>query len=154
MLKVEAAPGGVPNRTQLGEYGPLLTVRIGFGSIVQPSHGGIEVPERECLGLLDTGATFSCIDNEFAKMMDIPLAGAGLAYGADGEMQSNVYLARMEIPELEIAKQGRFTGVDLSHGNSPARALVGRDFLDHLITTYDGPAGSVTVSRPSSYSQG
>ena len=138
----------MPNRVRLRAHGPLLTVRIGFDPAIESSDGFVESSGHECIGLLDTGASTSCIDTDLATTLGLPVTGTGMVYGADGEMRSNVYLAWIEIPELRIALYGRFNGVNLADGNSPARALVGRDFLDHLITTYDGPAGSVTVSRP------
>jgi hypothetical protein len=67
--------------------------------------------------------------------------------GIGGSLTLNVYFARIRISTLGIDQFGRFTGVHLQAGGQPHLALLGRELLKVCHMEYDGPTGSVVISR-------
>lgn len=134
----------------LAIYGPTLLVDIGFdpsydGSIPNPS-----VPPlagmRGVGALVDTGATESCIDNQLAIDLLLPVIDRRKIGGVGGAHEVNVYLAQIHVPLLKSTLNGTFCGVHLAAGGQVHRALIGRTFLAHFTMTYEGKTGTVTLS--------
>lgn len=144
--------GRASGRQLLVYFGPTLEVRVGFDmqfwsaqsanqeGTVQPILPPIPFP-----ALVDTGATESCIDDQLAETLELPVVDEVQVGGVGGAHQAQVYLAQIYIPALEIGYSGRVIGARLSDGDLMHRVLIGRNFLQHLKLAYDGPSGSVTI---------
>ena len=100
--------------------------------------------------LVDTGATESCIDADFAQTLGLltfdrdDIAGV---VGIGGVTPVDYYLAQIYVPGLDRVIYGLFAGVHLRDGGQPYYALIGRDFLQHFTMVYEGPTGTVTLSN-------
>jgi predicted aspartyl protease len=141
--------GGPDERVAwLVRNGPTLATRIGFdqgyriADRVPPN-----LPEGEHAALVDTGAQLSCIDSALAADLNLPIVDREPVSGAHGSHEVNVHLAQIYVPALEMTIVGRFHGVHLTAGNQKHLALLGRTFLQRCTMSYDGPAGTVTISR-------
>ena len=141
--------GGPDERVAwLVRNGPTLATRIGFdqayrmGDRVPPN-----LPVAEYPALVDTGALPSCVDSVLAADLNLPIVDREPVSGAHGSHEVNVHLAQIYIPTLEMTIVGRFHGVHLTAGNLKHLALLGRTFLQGCTMSYDGPAGTVTISR-------
>jgi predicted aspartyl protease len=96
--------------------------------------------------LVDTGAQESCIDEELAKTLQLPLIDQGKASGVGGPDVFNMYLGHIRIVALNHIQYGRFLGVKLREGNQPHRAILGRSVLQAMIFSYDGRTGACTLA--------
>lgn len=96
--------------------------------------------------LIDTGASETCIDAELAIALALPAVDRQLTSTPSGQTHILRYLARVEFPDLNVGKIGRFPGVHLSAGGQYHRLLIGRDVLQHLKLVYDGEAGVGTLT--------
>ena len=133
------------NRDLLCVAGPQLGVRIGFDASYQAGHGRPTLPETNHQALVDTGADESCIDAELAVALDLPIVDRGPIAGVGGVETVNYHLAQILIPALNWVIIGRFSGVHLTAGGQPHRALIGRIFLRDARMVYDGRSGGVQI---------
>jgi predicted aspartyl protease len=143
-------------RDALIRVGPSISVEIGFNpdlfhadpqivqQAVQAAHA--QAPQQLVGALIDTGATESCIDEELAKQLQLPLIDHQQGSGIGGTETFNVYLGHIRIAALGWIQYGRFMGVKLAAGKQPHQALLGRTLLQGMILVYDGPSGSVRLS--------
>lgn len=138
---------GRSGQEALAIYGPTLLVEIGFdrafriGSPARP-----DIPDDLRPALVDTGATESCIDADFARTMGLPLGNQGEVAGIGGVIPVDYYLAQIYVPGLNRAIYGQFAGIRLQGGGQPYYALIGRDFLQNYTLVYQGRTGAVTLS--------
>lgn len=141
---------GRPNNPQaLLLLGAVAHVHIGFDASWTPrAKGNPDVDSTTFPALIDTGATHSCIDSVVATTLNLPVVDAEKISGVGGVMRANIYLAQVHCPGLNWLFHGRFIGVHLLAGSQPYAALLGRDFLMDFTAKYDGPTGSVVLSRP------
>jgi len=144
-------PGGAPGSEMLVSLGPTIIVDIGFDSTFDPAQlaaGKLPTPGiKGVSGLVDTGATESCIDNLLAAQLNLPIVDRRMIAGSVGSHQVNVYLAQVHIPRLRYTIWGAFAGVDLKAGGQVHSALIGRTFLRAFTMTYEGRTGTVTLSN-------
>ncbi len=135
---------GAADSAQLVALGPTLQVIVGH----QPPDGQQQDPENTetVLGLIDTGASESCIDAQLAERLGLPIIDVRTIGGAGGPSEHNVYLAQILIPSLDMPQYGSFTGVNLVDGGQHHQVLLGRTFLRNTIMIYDGFRAQVTVA--------
>jgi predicted aspartyl protease len=139
--------------------GPTIVVEVGFEATLfaDPSKTpaialamaqGITVPStlKAVEALIDTGAAESCIDEDLANELQLPLIDKGKCSGVGGQHELNIYLGHIRIPALNQIQWGRFIGARLTGGGQPHRALIGRAQLKAMILIYDGRTGAVTLS--------
>ena len=128
-------------------YGPTLLVEIGFDQDFEENdRERPDIPDDLRPALVDTGATESCIDADFARRMGLPLGNQGEVAGIGGLITVDYYLAQIYVPGLNRTLYGRFAGITLQAGGQPYYALIGRDFLQNYTLVYRGRSGSVTLS--------
>lgn len=96
--------------------------------------------------LIDTGAQESCIDEDLAQQLHLPLIDQEVMSGISGPTTLNVYLAHIAIPAM-VTQYGRFTGVHLQKGGQHHQALIGRTLLTDMLVIYDGHTGTVKLAR-------
>ena len=108
--------------------------------------------------LIDTGARTSCISQEVADQLGMVPVSVAKSFGAHGQRNALIYLARIGLAVLE--NNERFvmeiekpvlSVVDLQKSAPPGATyrgsplsfvgLLGRDFLAHVKLAYDGPQG-------------
>jgi len=159
---VGMAPGADPPRFVLGkeiliQRGPTIPVEIGFNpGLVHPDPATVQAavaavhaspPASQLLdALIDTGAGDSCIDEDLATELQLPMVDQIETSGVHGQSKLNVYLGYIRIPSLSYVQYGRFTGARLHAGGQPHKALLGRTILQQMILVYDGRDGSVRLS--------
>lgn len=96
--------------------------------------------------LVDTGAGESCIDNQLAALLRLPIVDRRPISGVHGSSFTDMYLAQIHIPTLHFIIYGMFAGVDLIAGGQVHSALIGRTLLRSFTMTYEGRTGSVLLS--------
>jgi predicted aspartyl protease len=140
-------------------FGPTILVEVGFEASMY-AHGantaavalsvasGGAQPNilRAVPALIDTGAADSCIDEDLANELGLPLVDRQTCSGVGGEHELNIYLGHIRIPSLGQIRWGRFTGARLASGGQVHRALIGRAQLTEMVLIYDGPTGAVTIT--------
>lgn len=132
--------------TKLVRWGP--SIRVFIDHVIPPK--GIDLPPKEdgiVAGLIDTGATFSCIDVSLATRLRLPIVDRVKMGGASGPHKHPLYLAKIHIPDLQLEQYGGFAGVDLAGGGQVHRALLGRTLLQDLTMTYIGSTGQVLLTK-------
>ena len=127
--------------------GPVLGVQIGFDPQYDATRNA---PPNLCrseslAALVDTGAEASCIDQELARQLRLPLVDEWPVSGVHESRRVDVHLAQIHVPLLKFTIYGRFAAVHLVEMGY--KALLGRTFLQHFTMTYDGTTGSVRIER-------
>ena len=139
---------GFTDPYELTLRGPNITVEIGFDPDFQPGPGLRPVlPPNRFQALVDTGALESCIDDELAAMLNLPIVGRQQVFGVGGALAVNEYMAQIYIPALQFTIMGPFAGVHLIAGEQRHYALIGRTFLRYFNMAYEGRTGSVIISN-------
>jgi hypothetical protein len=123
--------------------GPGLPIEISQATSAQQATPQPPVLQS-ALALIDTGATHSCVDQQLAQSLHLPIIDRQQVAGVGGQQTHNVYLAQLSMPPpLSAGYRGRLIGVQLG---GPYRIIVGRDFLARALLVYDGLNGTVTIS--------
>ena len=139
---------------ELGAYFPIeVHVPTQIADVLTKQGSTVPTPVPG-VGLIDTGATFTCIEeNILASSLQLNPTGVVNIGTADGPRQRNVYRGRVVFPTKGWTMDlGRVVGVDLSgqfvreSSPKPIVALLGRNFLERCIFIYDGTMGSWTLS--------
>lgn len=154
-------PGSNPPQILLGkdvlaQKGPTIPVEIGFNvgltnpdpAIVQAAIVAVHAaaPPQLLDALIDTGAGQSCIDEDVATQLQLPLVDQVEQSGVHGSAKLNRYLGYIRIPSLNFLEYGLFTGARLQAGGQPHKAIIGRTVLLRMILVYDGRDGSVRLA--------
>jgi predicted aspartyl protease len=106
---------------------------------------GEKIPEPiSGQALVDTGATFSAIDEGIADKLGVKPIGLAPSGTAGGEVMLNIYAARFILPLNIQVGFSRATGVRLA--GQQYIALIGRDVLSQMILVYNGPAGLISLA--------
>ena len=133
----------------LAQHGPTIQVVVGHidaQSATAPAIDSSKATESVA-ALVDTGAMLSCIDDQLAKNLGLPVIDRQKCAGANGESTHDVYMAFIDIPGIQFAQYGPFMGVHLAAGGQPHAVLLGRNLLSSMVMIYDGDRGSVTLAR-------
>lgn len=134
----------------LVQIGPTLLVDIGFdpavfGQVLPAGSFPQIAPMQNVAALVDTGASHSCIDEQLAQRLQLPLVNQQHIAGVGGMTVLNVYLAHVAIPSLGTSQYGLFSGAHLARGGQHHEAIVGRTLLQGMMMIYDGISGSVKL---------
>jgi len=149
-------PKVVFGKDALIQKGPTVPVEIGFNpGLVHPDPATVQAavaavhaaPAATLLdALIDTGAGDSCIDEDLAVQLQLPLVDQITTAGVHGSSNLNVYLGYIRIPAIGFVQYGRFTGAKLHAGGQPHKALLGRTLLQQMVLVYDGRDGTVRLA--------
>ena len=136
------------SRQALTEFGPTLRIQVGFDWVYELGHSLTpQLPEALQPALVDTGATESCIDSVLARRLGLPVVDHEAVSGVGGEFKTEVYLAQVYVPDLDMMLYGGFSAVHLNYGGQPYSALLGRTFLQNVTMSYEGRTGVVLISN-------
>lgn len=142
----KAGKGSETPADLLHRLGPTIRVDIGLKSRA-PKGATPDLPYKQVLALIDTGAGADCIDDELARKLQLPVHDKGTISGVGGRHEAVIYTARIYIPALEKLLFQPFTGVRLSEGEQWHRVILGRSFLRGYRFTYDGPSGDADIAE-------
>jgi len=139
----------IPSQYMLAQQGPIVRVSITIHSEVIPelNKRGQPIPAPiSGNALIDTGAMFSCIDNETANQLKLPVIDVvKMASASHPSTDQNVYPTHIEFVGTEINIDiGRTVGASLA--SLGIIALLGRDFLSRCTLHYNGFTGQITIS--------
>jgi predicted aspartyl protease len=146
------APDGSPVKVQpsvvMQLTGPCIQVLIGLASsMVQTlTQNGQTVPTpRAGRALIDTGAAITCIDDDLARNLGLPVLDVVQMVSASHTTPANVYPVQIEVVGVGINVQVlKCMGAKLS--SQGIEALIGRDFLANGLLVYNGVVGAITLS--------
>ena len=131
---------GPMDKVLLAQDGPQIEVMIGFDTKLQDS---CPMP-----ALLDTGATYSCIDLELARRLCLKQTDSRVLVGAHEKKVTPFYRADIFIPQLKCAWRDEFGGLPLEENGFNYKVLVGRNLLSNLYLRYVGYTGRVLIEFP------
>lgn len=133
----------------LVRLGPTIQVVVGHLDAQNPTIPALasDQASEPTFALIDTGALESCIDDELAKKLGLPVIDKQQCSGVSGPSTHDVHLAYIDIPTLGFGQYGRFMGVHLASGGQEHRVLLGRTLLQTMVMIYDGVRGSVKRER-------
>ena len=139
---------------ELGAYFPIeVHVPTQIANVLTSQGASIPAPVTG-VGLIDTGATLTCIEETIlSSTLQLNPIGVVNTGTANGPVQQNVYPGRIVFPtqgwRMDI---GRVVGVNLSGQfvreavPKPIIALLGRNFLERCVFIYNGTMGTWTIA--------
>lgn len=142
-----------PALTQVGAFFPI-EVHVPPKIAEALTNAGQTVPKCITgLGLIDTGATLTCISEDVLKTLGLNPFDVVNSGTADGPKQQNVYAARIVFPTKNWTSDlNKAVGVNLKgqiiqkDPPEPIIALLGRNWLEHMVFIYNGPSGLWTIA--------
>jgi predicted aspartyl protease len=139
----------VEPRVALALQGPVIQVILSLASsfataLVQ--QGSVVPNPTSGMGLIDTGAATTCIDDAAAQAMNLPVIDVVQMMSAShASTPANVYPVQLQVLGTPIrAEIGRAMGAALQ--GQGIIALIGRDFLQSCTLFYNGITGQLTLS--------
>jgi hypothetical protein len=95
------------------------------------------------MALIDTGSVTTCVDEEVAKLMNLPVVGvANLASASHPSHPANQYPIKLQIQGLPMAfNANNAIGAPLKCQN--LIAIIGRDVLQVCCLIYNGATGQI-----------
>jgi predicted aspartyl protease len=136
----------VPPDVALQMRGPVVQVTVTIeqnagkallsqGKVVQSKNG---------LALIDTGASNTCIDDQAAKDLGLPVIDVAIMQSATHEKHPcNVYPVQIVTPVVTLNSPRTLGAALASQG---LVIIIGRDVLQKCNLFYNGPAGQFTLS--------
>ena len=129
--------------------GPIIQVSISVAPVVAQtilSAGGTVPPPVNGIGLIDTGASGTCVDDDVALGLNLPVTGtATMASASHAGSQRNLYPIQLEVVGWPIKwHTNRAMGASLNAQG--LIALIGRDMLRACVLVYNGTAGTFSLS--------
>ena len=139
----------IPPRSALHLRGPILQVSVTVEQTVAKNlvQQGISIPAPITgWGLIDTGASVTCIDEEAARELQLPAVDVvTMASATDPSTRRNVYPIQIEVIGFPIRLQAlRAVGAELKIQD--LLLLIGRDVLQVCTLFYNGFTGEITLS--------
>ncbi len=139
----------VPPVVALQQRGPIIQVSVGLeqGMAKAITQQGKSVPApRIGYALIDTGASLSCIDEQVAKDMQLPVVDVGQMVSASHTGHPcNLYPIHIAlVPTPIVFNASRAMGANLAVQGCVA--IIGRDILQSCTLFYNGAAGQITLS--------
>jgi predicted aspartyl protease len=139
----------VPPAVALQQRGPLVqaAVTLQESMVTALTQQGKPTPQPvNGWALLDTGASSTCIDDEAAQKMNLPVIGVGsMSSASHAKTASNIYPIQIEFTGFPIRFQSpRTMGAALKEMG--LLLLIGRDLLQHCTLFYNGATGQITLS--------
>lgn len=147
------APNGstvqVPPANALLQRGPVVQVTVSLGQTLaqQITQQGGTLPQPiSGNGLIDTGASGTCIDDAAAQQMGLPVVNtAPMASASHAQTLANVYPIQLTIAGLPLSIQApQAMGAALAAQG--LLVLIGRDVLQHCTLHYNGLTGQITLA--------
>jgi predicted aspartyl protease len=145
-------PSGLVNlapSVALATKGPWVQVTLGLAQVMaaQLLQQGKSVPQPiSGVGLIDTGASHTCIDDAAALRLGLPVTNVvTVASASHAATRQNVYPAQIEIVGLPFPIAAT-NAIGAALAVQGFLVLIGRDVLHHCTLFYNGPSGSITLS--------
>lgn len=137
----------IPPRVILRERGPLIQVAVSHEQNIaaELTKQGETLPNPiSGFALIDSGASITCIDNEVAQKLSLPVIDKVNMVSASHTSEQPVYPAKFEIIGFGITLNSqRSMGAELQ--KQGIIGLLGRDLLEHCII-FNGVDGSISLS--------
>lgn len=129
--------------------GPIIQVAVTVAESIAEQilqRGGALPAPISGLGLIDTGATGTCIDDEAAQQLQLPVVDrVNVASATHESSPQNVYPIRLELVGTPISINApRAIGGPLKAQG--LLLLIGRDVLQHCTLHYNGITGEITLA--------
>lgn len=140
-------PVAAPPSAALVVKGPAapLVVSLHSASVAGLQPGQVPPSPVSGLGLIDTGASLSCIDTSVVQKLGLyPINQMKMSSASHADHVANVYAVKFEIQNLLDAEIAKVAEAALMPQGFIA--LIGRDVLSKATMFYNGPTGQVTVS--------
>lgn len=138
---------------QLLINGPVIAIEISIPSALANFYTTHKLPipaPKIGFGLIDTGATRTCVDQSVISSLGVSPVGTATSGTASGPSTHNLYPTHVRFIEENIDIDfNQCMGVNLTGQNAmgqPLIALIGRDILSNFLLVYNGPAGMFTLS--------
>jgi predicted aspartyl protease len=144
-----------PSPIGLRELGAYLPIEIHVRQQIADTmvKAGLAIPTPiPGVGLIDTGATQSCVDESILTTLQLNPIGVVNCGTANGPVQQSVYPARIVFPTKGWTSEMDVIGVNLAgqfvreNPPKPIIALLGRNFLELGTFFYNGTGGFWTLS--------
>jgi len=143
----------VPGSVVLAKQGFLLGIELRVPEQLEKLFLSENKPVPDPLtgpGLVDTGATFSMIDEDAVAHLCVSPVGVVTLGTAGGSKQSALYPVRLAIPTPppnQPLLRAEFAGITAGPlKECGLLCLIGRDILSRAIMVYDGAGGHVSLS--------
>ena len=137
----------LPPNIALQQRGPIVQVSISLEQSFAQAllSQGKTLPTAESgFALIDTGASHTCIDDEVARRMGLPVIDVAMMTSASHPAtQQNIYPVQIEMVGMPLSiGSPRTMGANLKAQG--LILLIGRDVLANTVLIYSGATGQVT----------
>jgi predicted aspartyl protease len=138
----------LPPQMALCQGGPRLQVTVELADSVAQELIKRKEPlpaPSAGLALIDTGSASSCIDEEIAASMHLPVVGSiTMATASHPKHQANQYPIKIKIQGFPMAFNVS-TAIGVPIKVQGMVAIIGRDILQVCCFIYNGPSGQITL---------
>lgn len=138
----------LPAQVGLATRGPVVQVTVSLADQIASEliKQGKAIPAPvQGLALIDTGAGSTCIDEEAAQKLQLPVVNVvNMASASHASVKANVYPAKFQITGLPMNFNAPMSiGAPLAVQG--LIALIGRDVLQHCTLIYNGHLGQISL---------
>ena len=140
----------IPPRAGLTIYGPTVQIEIGVHPALADALRAQNKPVPAPIvgtALIDTGATVTTIDTQVPRDLKLRQSGTVESVGIGGRVKGFTVACAVNIKGLVVTVP-RAHCHELTKYTKDLLALIGRDVLQHMILTYNGLAGTISLELP------
>ena len=140
--------GNIPNPEHLQEVGPRLPVQVSIADELAALHteNGETTQPAEGFALFDTGASRTCVDEAVLQRLGLTPTGTTQISTPSDSRSANLYVCTIDFPAYNPLRRSNHEVIGVQLAGQRCIALIGRDFLSHMILIYDGPGARVTFA--------
>lgn len=134
----------------LRAFGPIVSIEIGHPRsmvAIYERTGQAIPPQVPCQALIDTGASYTCIDLGIATRLNLIQTGMVQGGTAAGINPHPIYAAALRFKGLGLQEEDPIQLLGVQIAGQGIQALIGRDLLSRMLLIYDGPKGRFTLAE-------
>lgn len=139
----------LPPSVALQQRGPCLQVTVGVAQTIASQllqQGKVLPPPMTGFALIDTGASSTCVDENAARQLQLPVVNVvNMASASHASTQANVYPILIDILGLPVPINAP-QAIGAALASQGLLILLGRDVLQFCTLIYNGFNGEITLA--------
>ena len=119
----------------------------GHGLLINGPHIAVQIADTSKIALLDTGAAYSCIDEDLLRDLGLDPIGVADTLGATGSEKRPIFNVDFTVPGLSLRVPTPVRSLALKRNEHYWEAIIGRDILRYCELTINWRTETISIEQ-------